>query len=55
MENIIFNELRARGYSVDVGMVEIESRKDGKREKLHVGIIPFLLDRSLVGKSRISG
>ena len=33
MENIIFNELRARGYSVDVGMVEIETRKDGKREK----------------------
>ena len=33
MENIVFNELRARGYSVDVGMVEIETRKDGKREK----------------------
>jgi len=33
MENIVYNELRARGYSVDVGMVEIESRKGGKREK----------------------
>ena len=33
MENILFNELRSRGYSVDVGMVEIESRKNGKREK----------------------
>ena len=33
MENILFNELRARGYSVDVGMVEIESRTNGKREK----------------------
>lgn len=33
MENIVFNELRARGYSVDVGMVEIETRKGGKREK----------------------
>ena len=33
MENILFNELRARGYSVDVGMVEIETRKGGKREK----------------------
>lgn len=33
MENIVFNELRARGYSVDVGMVEIEKRKGGKREK----------------------
>lgn len=118
MENILFNELRSRGYSVDVGMVEIESRKNGKREKrqhevdfvvnlpgervyiqsaysmeteekrnqetlplmktgdsfrkivvsgdyqdawmdesgvVHVGIIPFLLDKNLVGKSRISG
>ena len=33
MENIVFNELRARGYSVDVGMVEIETRREGKREK----------------------
>lgn len=33
MENIIFNELRSRGYSVDVGMVEIETRKGGRREK----------------------
>lgn len=33
MENVVYNELRARGYSVDVGMVEIESRKGGKREK----------------------
>ena len=117
MENILFNELRARGYSVDVGMVEIESRKNGKREKrqhevdfvvnlpgervyiqsaysmeteekrnqetlplrktgdsfrkivvrgdyqdawmdesgvVHVGIIPFLLDKSLVEASRVS-
>jgi len=33
MENVLFNELRARGYSVDVGMVEIETRKGGRREK----------------------
>ena len=33
MENIVFNELRSRGYSVDVGMIEIETRHDGKREK----------------------
>jgi len=33
MENVVYNELRARGYSVDVGMVEIDSRKGGKREK----------------------
>ncbi len=33
MENILYNELRARGYSVDVGMVEVETRKGGRREK----------------------
>ena len=32
MENILFNELRIRGYAVDVGVVPIETRKDGKRE-----------------------
>ena len=34
MENILFNELRIRGYAVDVGVVPIETRKDGKREVL---------------------
>ena len=29
MENIIYNELRLRGYSVDVGVVEINERVDG--------------------------
>ena len=34
MENIIYNELRFRGYHVDGGMVENYSTKaDGKREK----------------------
>ena len=33
MENIIFNELIVRGYSVDVGIVEIHTRaEDGKQE-----------------------
>lgn len=31
MENIIFNELIRRGYSVDVGMVEINGNADGKK------------------------
>ena len=31
MENIIYNELLVRDYSVDVGVVEICERKDGKR------------------------
>ena len=34
MENIVYNELRARGFQVDVGMVEIkEKNKDGSFEK----------------------
>ena len=32
MENVVFNELVRRGYSVDVGVVPIETRKDGRRE-----------------------
>ena len=32
MENVLFNELVLRGYSVDVGVVPIETRVDGKRE-----------------------
>ncbi len=30
MENVIYNELRYRGYSVDVGVVEVRERVDGK-------------------------
>lgn len=34
MENVIYNELRMRGYNVDVGVVEtIEKADDGKRQK----------------------
>lgn len=33
MENIIYNELLCRGYSVDVGVVDIVERKDGKKTK----------------------
>lgn len=42
MENIIYNELRLRGYSVDVGVVPISERtKDGKviRKQLEVDFI----------------
>ncbi len=31
MENVIFNELKVRGYSVDVGVVESKETVDGKR------------------------
>ena len=35
MENIIYNELVARGYSVDVGVVEAEERdENGKRHQI---------------------
>ena len=30
MENLIYNELNARGYNVDVGVVPIASRENGK-------------------------
>ena len=32
MENVIYNELVRRGYSVDVGVVEIEHNDNGIRE-----------------------
>lgn len=31
MENIIYNELRSRGYSVDVGMVEVRTATERKQ------------------------
>lgn len=31
MENVIYNELRSRGYSVDVGMVEARSATERKQ------------------------
>ena len=30
MENVIYNELRRRGYNVDVGLVEYRGKEDGK-------------------------
>ena len=30
MENVIYNELRLRGYTVDVGLVEAREKRDGK-------------------------
>lgn len=38
MENIIYNELRYRGYNVDVGVVEVRERKDGKETKKQLEI-----------------
>lgn len=38
MENVVYNELRARGYSVDVGVVEKRVREEGRdvRKQLEV-------------------
>jgi len=33
MENVIFNELRLRGYNVDVGLIEIRNNVGGKTER----------------------
>jgi predicted AAA+ superfamily ATPase len=41
MENIIYNELRARGFNIDVGVVEIREKHEGKllKKKLEVDFI----------------
>ncbi|WP_322958374.1 ATP-binding protein [Mycoplasmopsis felis] len=38
MENIIYNELLARDYNVDVGVFEIQSNIDNKRKKVQLEI-----------------
>lgn len=44
MENIIYNELLCREYSVDVGVVEIVESRDGKRSKKQCEI-DFVVNR----------
>lgn len=41
MENVVYNELRARGYSVDVGVVERRVREEGRnlRKQLEVDFV----------------
>ena len=38
MENIIYNELRSRGYLVDVGVVEVRPNIDGKRAVMRLEV-----------------
>ena len=47
MENIVYNELRSRGFSVDVGAVEKASREGGKvvRKQLEVDFVANLGSR----------
>jgi len=47
MENIVYNELVFRNYSVDVGVVEFtETDKDGKRHQKHYEI-DFVVNKGL--------
>ena len=41
MENVIYNELVARGYAVDVGVVEVDVAQDGKttRKQLEIDFV----------------
>ena len=47
MENVVYNELRARGYSVDVGVVEKRAREEGRdvRRQLEVDFVASRLRR----------
>lgn len=47
MENIVYNELRSRGFSVDVGVVDKASREGGKvvRKQLEVDFVANLGSR----------
>ena len=38
MENIIFNELVSRGYSVDVGVIQVSSTENGVQKKSNLEI-----------------
>lgn len=43
MENVIYNELRSRGFCVDVGMVEV--RTSTERKQLEVDFVANMADR----------
>ncbi|MGS0971639.1 MAG: ATP-binding protein [Candidatus Izemoplasmataceae bacterium] len=41
MENVIYNELRVRGFNIDIGVVEVREKQEGKslKKKLEVDFI----------------
>lgn len=45
MENAIYNELVLRGYSIDVGLVEIREQVDGKRMRKNLEV-DFVVNRA---------
>jgi hypothetical protein len=55
MENIIYNELRTRGYSVDVGSIEKAAREGGKvvRKNLEVDFVANLGSKRLYIQSAL--
>lgn len=53
LENLIYNELRIRGYSVDVGVVEINN-KDKSKKYLEVHFICNKVDRRIYIQSALS-
>lgn len=38
MENVIYNELLVRGFNVDVGIVEVNAKQNGKNVKLQLEV-----------------
>lgn len=53
MENIIYNELRHRGYQVDVGAVEVRD-ENGSRKQLEVDFVANKGDRTYYIQSALS-
>lgn len=49
MENVIYNELLSRGYSVDVGVVESTELKNGKRQRMTMEI-DFVINAETPGE-----
>ncbi len=45
MENVIYNELRRRGFTVDVGLVEVVKTDENGNAKRHKYEIDFVVNR----------
>ena len=44
MENVIYNELRMRGYSVDVGVIPIAEKESSKQSRYFFMVAEVILD-----------
>jgi predicted AAA+ superfamily ATPase len=58
MENVVYNELRRQGYSVDVGMVEVRQKdavtQQWKRKQLEVDFVAHQANRLYYIQSALS-